>query len=351
MVTSSNLLDLSVALQPLSLDDIYHRLRDDKTLAEDILRLRRVRQMDEATYKRLKVRLPFFCCATFRDGIRRTGNFISAEAFVLDIDGVEAPAEIVARLTAQDERIALGFVSPGGSGVKLVFRLDEPCTDSKLFSDFYKAFTIDFARRYQLEQWVDTRTSDVTRACFLSHDPQAVFNPMADSVQWRTWLPEQLQPVLANLMHDQARPASSAPALSEEQSYPESVTVPVSKSHQIQPAVYAEILAKLKAKARPNPQMKSVFVPAVLDMLQPAVERALLDMQIRVLEVRPIQYGKQLVMQSGHDMAEVNIFYGKRGFSAVKVNRRNTNDALIELCVHIIEQVFYSKEAWEGQEQ
>jgi len=72
-----------------------------------------------------------------------------------------------------DDRVLMGFISPGGDGLKLMFQLEEPCFDSGIYSLFYKAFVQHFAREHQLEAVIDLRTHDVTRACFLSIDPGA----------------------------------------------------------------------------------------------------------------------------------------------------------------------------------
>ena len=47
---------------------------------------------------------------------------------------------------------------------------------------FYKLFVHKFSVKYGLEQVVDTRTCDVTRACFLSADSEAYFNPEPELV-------------------------------------------------------------------------------------------------------------------------------------------------------------------------
>ena len=99
-------------------------------------------------------------------------------------------SELRARLVAADDRIFMAFVSPGGDGLKLVFRLDQPCMDPKQFSDFYKAFAHAFGERHGLSAYLDFRTADATRACFLSHDPEAYHDPIAEPVRWGAMLPE-----------------------------------------------------------------------------------------------------------------------------------------------------------------
>ena len=79
----------------------------------------------------------------------------------------------------------MAFCSPGADGLKLLFRLEEKCEDEALFSAFYKQFALTFSQKYQLEGVIDTQTSDVTRACFMSYDPEAWYRPEALPVDWR----------------------------------------------------------------------------------------------------------------------------------------------------------------------
>lgn len=336
---ATTLTDPAATLQPLSLEALFHRLRDDAGLRDDIARLRRVKQLDTAAYTRLKTRLPFFCCGCFRDGIRRGEHFERIEAWVLDVDklgGDEAGlAALEARLRA-DERVALLFRSPGADGLKLLFLLDEPCTDTKQFSDAYKAFAFAFGEQYGLGKHIDFRTSDVTRVCFLSHDPHAYVNPLADRVVWRALLPEQTQPELAGLFAAPA--AAEAPA-------PEKP----GRSHAIHPDTYADILRRLQTRARPNPVRRDVFVPEALNLALPAVQAALEVEGVAVAEVRDIQFGKQLCVQCGNDKAEINLFYGKKGFSVVQVPKRNTNESLCQLAAFVAEQAIFARHAWYGQ--
>jgi len=337
----TTLTDPAAALQPVTLEAVFHRLRDDADLRDDITRLLRVRQLDAGAFSRLKTRLPYFCCGSFREGIRRGENFERIEAWVLDVDHYsgddEAMSALQTRLRA-DERVALLFRSPGGDGLKLLFRLQEPCPDTKQFSDAYKAFAFAFGEQYGLGKYIDFRTSDVTRVCFLSHDPHAYINPLADCIDWRSLLPEQTQPALAGLFAVAA--AADIPAGSEKPG----------RSHAIHPETYADILRKLQTRTRPNPLQRNVFVPDALPLVLPTVQAALEAQGMCAEAGRDIQFGKQLAIRHGADTAEVNLFYGKKGFSVVQVPKRNTNESLGQLVVFIIEQAIYSRHEWHGQE-
>lgn len=317
-----NLTAAATPLQPIELPDLQARIAHDPALAEQIRQLRRTRNLDREAYRRLKLRLPFFCTSTFTGGLRRSEFFAAAAALVLDVDGcASSTAELAAwrsKLQA-DPRVAWLFVSPGGDGLKVVVHLDPPCTETKVFSDCYKAFAFEFAAAYQLGDFLDHRTSDCTRVCFLSADPALYHNPLPIPVDWRSYR----SPV------ELPRPTPPPADLPNE-------------SHAIRPDVYREILRKLGTQARP-PQERPPFVPALLEALLPEFTAALAAQQLAVTEARDIQYGKKLVIAHQGHTAEVNVFYGKKGFSVVRVDKRIHHESLGQLAVHLLEQVIYQR--------
>ena len=334
LFSGNNLLDSNTPLQPVTLEAIFLRIQNDEALREDISRLRRVRQLDQAAYSRLKIKLPYLCAAQCRDGIRRGEQFEQISWMTLDVDHYSGSAEALQMLKErlrQDERVALLFISPGGDGLKLLFRLQEPCTDTKRYSDAYKSFAFSFGEQYELGKYLDFRTSDATRVCFLSHDPQAYLNPLAECISWAQYLPEQTQSALALVV---------SPEVAIDQ--PEKP----GSSHQIHPDTYADILASLKNKARPNPMKREVYVPEALDLVMPLLQKSLEAQGIAIAGANDINFGRQLSLRHGSFSAEINLFYGKKGFSVVQVPKRNTHEKLAELAALIIEQAIYSREDW-----
>jgi len=336
-----NIQQAGVQMDPLTPEDLIDLLRNNQQLREETARLRRVRAMDEAAYARLKVRLPYFSGSRFVNGIRRGAFFHEAWAIILDVDHLaSSPEELQAwreRLAA-DPRVWLLFTSPGGDGLKLVLRLQEPCTDTKQFSDFYKAFAYDFAARHQLGDHLDPRTSDCTRVCFLVHDPQPIVNPQAQAIDWAAYLP------LLTLFEDEEKmpPASIASREAAEADDEEESPDPPNESHNIRPDVYRDILRRLESRARPKPLGgRAPVVPGILAEVMPRIREALQAHSISIQDERDIQYGKKLACQSGADRAEVNIFFGKRGFSVVSVPRRQSHEDLEKLLVFLVEQALY----------
>lgn len=89
---------------------------------------------------------------------------------------------------AKDERIAMMFTSPSGCGLKLIFLLDKPCLDENIYSSFYKQFAWDFAKEHHLETFIDLKTNDVTRACFIPADDHAILNMTATPVNLENYV-------------------------------------------------------------------------------------------------------------------------------------------------------------------
>ncbi|HMO40834.1 MAG TPA: CRISPR-associated primase-polymerase type B [Saprospiraceae bacterium] len=311
-----SLFDTQTPLQPLSLDALCERMRTDAQLQDNITRLRRLRALDQDTYRRMKTRLPFFCCATFAENQRRTDRFERTEAFVLDLDGCATTPEAMTHwrtMLPKDPRLLLLFTSPGGDGLKLVFRLATPCTDTKQFSDFYKAFAIEFAKTHDLSAYIDLRTSDCTRACFLSYDPELYVQHFCESVDW------------------------SAYVLPVEPTTPPAAEQP-NQSHHIRPDVYADILRKLQTRPRPKNPLGPGRIPTALEAFLPLMREQCASHNLAVLEELPIPYGLKLKIGQALDHAEINVFHGKKGFSVVQVPKRGTNASLAELIVFLAEE-------------
>jgi VirE N-terminal domain len=336
----------NAAMSALTLDAIWQNIRHGEVLCADVERLRKFKRLDATAYNRLKTGLPFFCCAMFNNNVRHSQYFVSVSAFVVDIDKFSGEIERLEALrnrVCTDERVAMCFISPSGDGLKVVFHLAEPCHDLKAYSDFYKSFVCDWAKKLDLEQFVDLRTTDATRACFLSHDPSAYLNPMAEAVE--------LQHFSAlNLGFD--APKSDAAVLDSVQG---TVTkaVPQTKtfapdancSHHIQPSAYAEVLTALQAKARPNPLQRTTVVPEPLVRLVAPLTKVFLQQNIVLISERDVQFGKKLQMQCANDVAELVVYYGKKGFSVVLSPKRGTNPDLADLCVHLTEQAIFALSA------
>ncbi len=322
-------------LQKIKVEYLYHKLiRPDTEIEAKIRQLRIVRQLDPRQYSLLKRQLPYIVCGIFNPTYRRTENFGYTEYFFIDIDHISEKElslpELRKRLTA-DNRVVLCFLSPGEDGLKVMFRLQQRCYDAGIYSIFYKYFVVQFAKQYALEQVVDARTSDVARACFVSFDPEAYYNPQAEEVDIDAFLNKEESGELFRIKKEVEK----------------AVTLPAKKSEEAMErapdeATLLQIKSLLLPGARPRLAKRDAFVPEELNQLMEKLVPFIEQAGLTVTAIENIHYGKKLKMKAGIKEAEINVFYGKKGYSVVISPRRGTNDELNNLTAQLIEQYIYS---------
>lgn len=317
----------SDTLQPIEEEQLLARITNPPQEMHSLLQqLQAVRTMDAKRYADFKRRLPYFVCGTFNPPICRTENFAYIESFVLDIDHISAKGVSIDELRLRilsDQRVVLCYRSPSGDGLKVLFHLAERCYDSGLYSVFYRTFAQQFAAQYHIEQIIDSRTCDVTRACFLNYDPQAHYNPLAETVDWKCCIS------LANPsdLFDQKR--------SQEKQVAQSTQSSADTDHTPD----ADSIAKIKEILRQYPakqQAKPVFVPEQLNAIMEELVGSLAEVNMIVAEVVDIQYGKKIKAKLGMKQAECNLFFGHRGFSVVISPRSGTDPQLNEMLQQLI---------------
>ena len=317
-------------LQVLSVEHLYNGLRNPKPDFRDLIdQLRAVRTLDEQHYRNLKKQLPYFVCGIFHPAVRRRENFASIGYFLLDLDhlaeaGFE-PRALQTQLQTEVPELTLGFISPSGDGLKLLFRLAEPCRDAALFSAFYKVFARRFAEKWGLMQAIDLQTSDVTRACFLSYDPEAFYHADAPKLAIADFITE----LDFNKAERDIREAEKA--LREN-------APPPTPSNEIS----NEALLHIKQKLNPNfrrPSEKQHYVPPEVDNALGELQAHLPNYELELVETQPISYGRMVHVKSGAIWAQINIFYGKRGFRVVPTTKSGSNIELAELAARAIEEI------------
>jgi len=319
------------SLLKIKTEYLYHKLvNPDPEISSKIRQLRIVRQLDEKQYALLKRQLPYFVCGIFSPPFRRTENFGYTEYFMADIDKIEEKELSISVLRSQiqsDSRVFLCFVSPSQDGLKIMFRLKERCYDAGIYSIFYKLFLRDFAKQYSLEQVIDTRTSDVARACFISVDPEAYYNPNAEMIDLRAFIDPDNTSELFRLRKELDAEKTVA-------------VVPV-ETHLVSgpdDEVMLQIKTLLNPRAKAISNKRDAFVPEELNVLMESLIPFIEQTGIQVTAVDNIQYGKKIKMQTGMKQAEINLFYGKKGYSVVQSTRRGTNNELNLLLASLIEQ-------------
>ena len=314
-------------LSPIEVQQFYNAVtQPDEVTFSLISRLRLVRTIDKKQYGTMKRELPYAVCGIFNPPYRRIENFGYIEHFIIDIDhiaekGLELNA-LRAKLTT-DSRVMLCFISPSEDGLKLLFRLSEKCYDAGQYSLFYKTFIRAFAAQYGFEQVVDTGTSDVSRACFLSYDPEAFFNPGAETIKMKDYVDFNNPYAVGEIKHIIKQ--------EEKEQKPEKPEKPVPDD-----AAIAFIKERLQAKTRIPKQKPQVYVPEELEQILEKLLQYVGESGIQVENVENIQYGKKFRFRVGIAWAEINLFFGKRGFSVVKSPKQGTSEHLNDLMVSYI---------------
>lgn len=325
----ANVKSVSEPLKKIPVEYLYNALRNPKLeMASKISQLRIVRQLNAEQYAKLKQQLPYFVCAAFNPPFRKTENFAYTEHFVIDIDHIGdkglSVSELKNRIMA-DSRTLLCFLSPGQDGLKVVMKLKEKCFDPGIYSVFYKKFVYEYSLAYDLQQVVDSKTSDVARACFMSVDPEAYYNPDAEAVDMNAFIPAE-DP--AELLRFRKEVDDSVAELAGTVT-PQAPQV--AKNSDPDEDSMAKIRELLAMRPKRAPKEKTVFVPEVLNEIVDNLVASVNEVGLDVYEILNIQYGKKIRARLGLRKAEVNLFYGHRGFSVVLSPKTGTDAKLNQL--------------------
>ena len=323
-------------LQKVDIERFYRAISKPKPQTKQrIEQLRKLREIDPKAYRRQKTNLPYVVPSVFSPPYRKTENFASARYIIIDLDHLSSygkNAEDIKSKLSTDEHIILMFVSPSGDGLKIFLPLAKPCFDAAKYSIFYKHFVQKFADNHKLNDVIDTVTSDVTRACFISVDENAFFNPNAVGI------------VVENFVNfnDFATQTELIFAKKEEKKKKEAEE---EDKNEIDDDVFAEIKAKLNPRfAKKREREKQIYVPERLNEIVDDVVNELENYGLRVCEIRNIHYGKKFIFEHKQFVAEINVFYGKRGFTVVRSPKSGTNKELMEIGYEIISNFLFGGE-------
>ena len=140
--------------------------------------------IDPAERRKAKKNLDYVTFSgTFRQS-RAKENLIQHSGYIcIDLDHIEPPQiEVIKATLLKDKMLEtqLLFISPSGNGLKWVVEVDlNICPDHEtnyngisyyLKNTYPDLLTIDI-------KTIDQNCKDVSRACFLCHDPEAYINP------------------------------------------------------------------------------------------------------------------------------------------------------------------------------
>ena len=334
-----NIIAANDPLQKVPLVKIYHAIKNPKPETQNMLRqLRIMRGLDIKRYKEQKKCLPYIVCAMFNPAFRNRDNFAYTEYFILDFDNLAEKGmdvENIRKTLIKDDRVVMCFVSPSEDGLKVVFRLKERCYDAGVYSLFYKVFSKHFSIQYNLSQVIDVKTSDVSRACFISIDPAVYYNADAAPIDLTNYVNKNDS---MEFFAMKSKIAFEEKERKKKES--DSSTQPGSKQEDVDQAVIDNIKSILVSANQRKIERPPVYVPEQLDGIIDSLRQHIEQAGLQVTDIINIQYGKKIKTKVGLRLAETNVFYGRKGYSVIISPRTGTNTELNEVVCQLIKSYF-----------
>jgi hypothetical protein len=327
-------------LSKIEVETVYKKIKEpNQKLVDYIEQLRTVATMDIKKYRILKIKLPYLVAATFNPGFRKKDTFAYTQHFIIDIDHVnekELDLDTIFKKISADKRVLLAFRSPSNDGIKLFFKLKEKCYDIGKYTLFYKFFAQKFSNQYNLEQVLDKSTSDVSRACFVSFDPEAYFNNNAETIEIKNFIDFENEETVSKINFE----------LKENEKADKEKTRAVNKNNTDinRQDLPNDILLKIREKLNPavkKRREKNIYVPEQLDEIIEDIKKQMDEYEIKTESIKKINYGKQFNFSVKNIWCEINIFYGKKGFTVVKTTKNGSNKELAESCAQILTNLLY----------
>ena len=102
--------------------------------------------------------------------------------------------------------------------------------------------------------------------------------------------------------------------------------------------IMERIKAKLKERQIKTSKNADVFVPEQIERIIDDLTTFFEQFEITLYETKNIQYGKKLRFRLDKKCAELNLFFGKRGFTVVESPKTGTDIKLNQLCADIVKQ-------------
>ncbi|MDR3129378.1 MAG: virulence protein E [Tannerellaceae bacterium] len=309
-------------LQNISLEKLVSLLKNPvPEISLLIRRMQVIRLIDQKQYTVTLQRLPYMVCGIFQPPYRSVENFGYIQFFMVDINHIaekQLSIDVIRRQMIQDPRVWVCFTSPDEDSLNVLFCLKDKCYDAGQYSLFYRSFVRSLSTQYLLDQVVDNYCADVTKICFLSEDIDVYYNPKAELIEINSFVnfENSLEThELKSLIDKETK--ELYPQKKNTLSVPDDIAI-------------AFIKERLRPKSSTRPQIPT-YVPQEVEQLLEKLVDYIKEAGIEVSEVIDIQYGKKLKFRLGVKQAEINLFWGKRGFSAVKSPRKGTSPEFNDL--------------------
>ena len=174
----------------ISLQDAYLLIEDPsfyQTKTNELRRLIRNNEDKSAARKYKADKLDYVTFAGVFNS-RKEDDIISKSGYMcIDIDDLEDAQHTKQELSQDDLlKFALLFTSPSGNGVKGVIQVPEEAD----YLEYFQAVSIYLEANYE-DLEVDKSGKDLSRACFLCHDPEAILGEEFNEFPYKDWIPKQ----------------------------------------------------------------------------------------------------------------------------------------------------------------
>lgn len=175
------------ASNPLTLEEIIILIRTRRWEHEITAYRAALAAGDKEGAGKLKSQLPGFTPSGSFDGGHRANQLKTYSRIIgLDFDHVPDPAALAALFRGLAFTLAL-FVSPGGQGLKVFVVVD---TDREHHAAAFAAVAACYEQASGLT--ADRACKDICRCCYVSDDPEAWYNPDAETFFPASVVPAQV---------------------------------------------------------------------------------------------------------------------------------------------------------------
>ena len=177
-----------------NLEQIVKGVRENQSWKIKTERLRKLKVHNEGRYKKEKEQAFAFTPSGIFS--YRNNKSLDRHAYVmsLDFDGFKTTDDALAfrDKIAQFTETVFAFLSPSGLGVKVLIRLRTPTTEATHHSA-WRALKDFIEKQRGFDVPPDGFAKDVSRLCFISHDPNAYYNPNPAAFDWEAYLNDNPQ--------------------------------------------------------------------------------------------------------------------------------------------------------------
>ena len=181
-------------LKEVSLEEVIDIVRNgERGLKDKIENLRQLRSEDEEAYGDAKCKLIAVTpSGTFTN--RNSESLLQHSGLIcLDFDKVLNPGEICIKAQFIQSCVA-AFISPSGHGAKLFIRVDPIPTSDAEHKIAWEAVSEIYTEKFGDGIKADPGCKDVSRLCFLSHDPYLFYDEArTEAVPWEKAKPTPIE--------------------------------------------------------------------------------------------------------------------------------------------------------------